>query len=206
MTVISPEIVLKQLKSEVSERVQHSLQAIYQICIEQQQRGLNEFSYATIARLGQGRGVPAAQSIRNKTGKAYRTLISSFAKPPQNSPKSNKPSYGKSYAWIDELKDPVVKLQARILYSQKIAAERAVNEIAPINQVIEIFDGSSSDILTKRLTGLEREALEYLLSDEFRRRNKLEVGQHGSIVYGNDNEPFLPVATIDAIKKALQYL
>ncbi|MCL1092052.1 gamma-mobile-trio protein GmtX [Shewanella baltica] len=206
MTVISPEVVLKQLKSEVSERVQHSLQAIYQICIEQQQRGLNEFSYATIARLGQGRGVPAAQSIRNKTGKAYRTLISSFAKPPPNSPKINKPSYGKSYAWIDELKDPVVKLQARILYSQKIAAERTVNEIAPINQVIEIFDGSSSDILTKRLTGLEREALEYLLSDEFRRRNKLEVGQHGSIVYGNDNEPFLPVATIDAIKKALQYL
>lgn len=92
------------------------------------------------------------------------------------------------------------------MYSQKIAAERTVNEIAPINQVIEIFDGSSSDILTKRLTGLEREALEYLLSDEFRRRNKLEVGQHGSIVYGNDNEPFLPVATIDAIKKALQYL
>lgn len=83
MTVISPEVVLKQLKSEVSERVQHSLQAIYQICIEQQQRGLNEFSYATIARLGQGRGVPAAQSIRNKTGKAYRTLISSFAKPPK---------------------------------------------------------------------------------------------------------------------------
>lgn len=92
------------------------------------------------------------------------------------------------------------------MYSQKIAAERAVNEIAPINQVIEIFDGRSSDLLTKRLTGLEREALEYLLSDEFRRRNQLEVGQHGSIVSGNNNEPFLPVATIDAIKKALQYL
>ena len=169
-------------------------------------RGLNEFSYATIARLGKGRGVPAAQSIRNKTGETYRTLISSFAKQSSNTPKSNKLSYGKSYAWIDELKDPVVKLQARILYSQKIAAERAVNEIAPINQVIEIFDGRSSDLLTKRLTGLEREALEYLLSDEFRRRNQLEVGQHGSIVSGNNNEPFLPVATIDAIKKALQYL
>lgn len=38
MTEISPETVLKQLKAQVSERVQHSLQAIYQICIEQQQR------------------------------------------------------------------------------------------------------------------------------------------------------------------------
>ncbi|QYJ71314.1 hypothetical protein K0H59_20270 [Shewanella sp. FJAT-51649] len=206
MPETSPDIVLEQLKSQVSERVRQSLQAIYQICTEQQQRGLNEFSYATIARLGKGRGVPAAQSIRNKTGEVYRTLISSFAKQSSNTPKSNKLSYGKSYAWIDELKDPVVKLQARILYSQKIVAERAVAEIAPINQVIEIFDGRSSDILTKRLTSLEREALEYLLSDEFRRRNQLEVGQHGSIVSGNDNEPFLPVATIDAIKKALQYL
>ncbi|WP_081337725.1 gamma-mobile-trio protein GmtX [Vibrio mimicus] len=206
MTEISPDIILTQLKSQVSERVQLSLQSIYQICVEQQQRGLNDFSYATIARLGKGRGVPAAQSIRNKTGEVYRTLISSFANQSVNSKTSKNTSYSKGYAWIDEIKDPVIKLQVGILYSQKITAERAVNEIAPINQVIEIFDGNSSDFLAKRLTTLEREALDYLLSSEFRRKNELELGKHGSIVSRNNDEPFLPVATIDAIEKALRYL
>ena len=206
MTEASPDIVLEQLKSQVSERVQHSLQAIYEVCNEQKQRGLNEFSYATIARLGKGRGVPAAQSIRNKTGEAYRTLISSFANQSPKPSNTKKPSYGKSYAWIHELKDPVVKLQARILYSQKVAAEKLVNEIAPIDRVIEVFDGKSSDTLSKRLTSLERDALEYLLSNEFKRRHQLVIGPNGSILSADSNESFLPVATIDAIKKALQFL
>ncbi|MGP9799436.1 gamma-mobile-trio protein GmtX [Rheinheimera sp. NSM] len=206
MNEASPDIVLEQLKSQVSERVHHTLQAIYEVCNEQKQRGLDEFSYTTIARLGKGRGVPAAQSIRNKTGEAYRTLISSFANQSPKPSNINKPSYGKNYAWIDELKDPVVKLQARILYSQKVAAERLVNEIAPIDRVIEIFDGKSSDTLSKRLTSLERDALEYLLSNEFKRRHQLVIGPNGSILSADSNESFLPVATIDAIKKALQFL
>ena len=156
--------------------------------------------------VGKGRGVPAAQSIRNKTGEAYRTLISSFANQSPKPSNTKKPSYGKSYAWIDELKDPVVKLQARILYSQKVAAEKLVNEIAPIDRVIEVFDGKSSDTLSKRLTSLERDALEYLLSNEFKRRHQLVIGPNGSILSADSNESFLPVATIDAIKKALQFL
>ncbi|MCG9740387.1 hypothetical protein L1D32_19755 [Shewanella insulae] len=202
MSEFSPQIVLEQLKKTVSSRIQSSLDAIYQICIEQQKRGLSEFSYSTIARLGKGRGVPAAQSIRNKTGEPYRTLIASFVKA---SGKSEKPkattSKSKRYAWIDELKDPVVKLQANILYSQKIAAEKLVKEIAPIDQVIEIFDGDSSASSTSKLTNLERDALEYLISSEFLRRQRLELGPNGSILTVDEQETFFPVATLDAIKK-----
>ncbi len=68
MSEITPEEVLSQLKKKASSRVQSSLEAVFTICKEQQERGLNDFSYSTIARLGKGRGVPAAQSIRNKTG------------------------------------------------------------------------------------------------------------------------------------------
>ncbi|MFV7785486.1 gamma-mobile-trio protein GmtX [Shewanella marisflavi] len=207
MSEISPQIVLEQLKKTVSSRIQSSLDAIYQICIEQQERGLSEFSYSTIARLGKGRGVPAAQSIRNKTGEPYRTLIASFV---NTSGKSEKPkattSKSKRYAWIDELKDPVVKLQANILYSQKIAAEKLVKEIVPIDQVIEIFDGDSSASTTAKLTNLERDALEHLISSEFLRRQRLEIGPNGSILTVDEQETFFPVATLDAIKKALQYL
>ncbi|MCU7999807.1 gamma-mobile-trio protein GmtX [Shewanella oncorhynchi] len=207
MLEISPQIVLEQLKKQVSNKIQASLEAIYLICEEQQQRGLNEFSYATIARLGKGRGVPAAQSIRNKTGEPYRSLIASFA---NLTPKSNKPvaktNKGQSYAWIDELKDPIVRLQANILYSQKLTAERLVNEIVPINQVIEVFDGAATASVQAKLTDLEREAFEYLISTEFMRRQQLEFGPNGSILSFNSKDSVFPVATIDAIKKALQYL
>lgn len=38
----------------------------------------NDFSIATIARLGYKRGVPKNQSLRNKTGENYRALRRSF--------------------------------------------------------------------------------------------------------------------------------
>lgn len=207
-TDLSPERVLKQLKSNASSRTQSSLDAVFTVCKEQQERGLSDFSYSTIARLGKGRGVPAAQSIRNKTGEPYRTLIASFisADPRPSTTQSKTPLKGKSYSWIDELEDPVVRLQANILYSQKKEAEKLLQEVVPINQVIEVFDGVSSNSSSYKLTELERSALEYILSPEFLRRNQLELGENGSIVLSDKKKSFLPVATIDAIKKALQYI
>lgn len=207
MSEITPEQVLNQLKKKASFRVQCSLDAVFIICKEQQDRGLNDFSYSTIARLGKGRGVPAAQSIRNKTGESYRTLIDSFNSSTKDQPRpAQNTSKGKMYAWIDELDDPLVKLQANILYAQKKEAERLLNEVLPINQVIEVFDNVDVSVASIKLTGLERSALEYLISSEFFRRHQLELGKNGSIVSSDTQKSFFPVATIDAIKKALQNL
>ncbi|USD41238.1 hypothetical protein J4N42_00460 [Vibrio sp. SCSIO 43135] len=207
MSEITPEQVLSQLKKKASSRVQNSLEAVFTICKEQQERGLNDFSYSTIARLGKGRGVPAAQSIRNKTGESYRTLIASFNSSIKDQPRSARStSKGKMHAWIDELEDPVVKLQANILYAQKKEAERLLNEVVPINQVIEVFDNVDVSVASIKLTELERSALEYLISSEFLRRHQLELGKNGSIVSSDTQKSFFPVATLDAIKKALQNL
>ncbi|MGR5234464.1 gamma-mobile-trio protein GmtX [Vibrio rotiferianus] len=207
MSEITPEQVLNQLKKKASSRVQNSLEAVFTICKEQQERGLNDFSYSTIARLGKGRGVPAAQSIRNKTGESYRTLIASFNSSAKDQPRSARStSKGKMHAWIDELDDPVVKLQANILYAQKKEAERLLNEVVPINQVIEVFDNVDVSFASIKLTELERSALEYLISSEFLRRHQLELGKNGSIVSTDTQKSFFPVATLDAIKKALQNL
>ncbi|HGO5301510.1 TPA: gamma-mobile-trio protein GmtX [Vibrio harveyi] len=207
MSDITPEQVLSQLKKKASSRVQNSLEAVFTICKEQQERGLNDFSYSTIARLGKGRGVPAAQSIRNKTGESYRTLIASFNSSAKDQPRSARStSKGKMHAWIDELDDPVVKLQANILYAQKKEAERLLNEVVPINQVIEVFDNVDVSVASIKLTELERSALEYLISSEFLRRHQLELGKNGSIVSSDTQKSFFPVATMDAIKKALQNL
>jgi hypothetical protein len=207
MSEITPEQVLNQLKKKASSRVQNSLEAVFTICKEQQERGLNDFSYSTIARLGKGRGVPAAQSIRNKTGESYRTLIASFNSSAKDQPRpARSTSKGKMHAWIDELDDPVVKLQANILYAQKKEAERLLNEVVPINQVIEVFDNVDVSVASIKLTELERSALEYLISSEFLRRHQLELGKNGSIVSSDTQKSFFPVATLDAIKKALQNL
>ncbi|HIF9084648.1 gamma-mobile-trio protein GmtX [Photobacterium damselae] len=207
MSDITPEQVLSQLKKKASSRVQNSLDAVFTICKEQQKRGLNDFSYSTIARLGEGRGVPRAQSIRNKSGESYRTLIASFNSSTKDQPRlARHTSKGKMYAWIDELEDPVVKLQANILYAQKKEAERLLNEVVPINQVIEVFDNVDVSVASIKLTELERSALEYLISTEFLRRHQLELGKNGSIVSSDTQKSFFHVATIDAIKKALQNL
>lgn len=207
MSDITPEQVLSQLKKKASSRVQNTLDALFTVCKEQQERGLSDFSYSTIARLGKGRGVPAAQSIRNKTGESYRTLIASFNSSTKDQPKpARNTSKGKMHAWIDELEDPVVKLQANILYAQKKEAERLLNEVVPINQVIEVFDNVDVSVVSIKLTELERSALEYLISSEFLRRHQLELGKNGSIVSSDTQKSFFPVATLDAIKKALQNL
>lgn len=207
MNHTSPDRVLEQLKKQVTPKMQRSLEAIFTICVEQQERGLRDFSYSTIARLGKDRSVPAAQSIRNKTGDHYRTLISSFININPKPEKSlNNAQKGITYSWIDELKDPVVRLQANILYSQKKEAEQLLREVVPINNLIEVFDSDSTHTSSVKLTELERRAFEYILSKEFLRRHQLELGKNGTVLTTDNKETLLPVATLDAIKKALHSL
>lgn len=207
MTAVSPEQVLEQLCAKASERTSLSLKAVYQVCKEQQERGLNDFSFSTIARLGKGRGVPAAQSIRNKTGEHFKTLIAAFTAVANSTNKqAPKNVSSKTLAWIDAITDPVLKLQVNILYAQKKEAERLVQAVVPIDQHIEIHDHVGTKSTNARLTDLEREALEYLLSDEFRRIERLEHGPNGSIVRIETQKTFFPVATVDALNKALLYL
>ena len=69
---MKPAELLEKLKETASPKGSKTLDAIYEICIEQEQRGLGDFSVATIARLGHKRGIPKAQSLRNKSGESYR--------------------------------------------------------------------------------------------------------------------------------------
>ena len=76
---MTPNDMLEKLKQDATPRTVATLEAIFEICIEQQERGINDFSIATIAKLGYKRGAPREQSPRNKTGECYRALIKSFA-------------------------------------------------------------------------------------------------------------------------------
>lgn len=207
MTNITPEQVLEQLCSKASSRRIESLKAVYQVCKEQSERGLTDFSISTIARLGKDRGVPAAQSIRNNTGEHFRTLIDAFDSLPNAASRATQSKTGnKTLAWIDAITDPVLKLQVNILYAEKKEAERLLQAVVPIDQYIEIRDHVGTISVNARLTDLEREALEYLISDEFMRVERLEQGPRGSIMRAESQKTFFQVATLDALNKALLYL
>ncbi|ENV66252.1 Uncharacterised protein [Acinetobacter junii] len=88
---MTPEDLLKELKKDSSLKVQQSLDNIYEVCAEQQERGIHDFSISTISKLGFNRGVPKAQSIRNKSGNKYKALIQCFTDIASQKPKLKKP-------------------------------------------------------------------------------------------------------------------
>lgn len=202
------EELLQTLQEDSSSKVQETLNALFTICMEQKERGINDYSYTTIARLGTGRGVPKAQSIRNKTGEKYRALIQAFADDAASLP-STKNIAKKELDWIEEIQNPKHKLLAKIMASELKEAKKIVDEMIPPNQRIEVFDykNVSSEQKGKgyHLTDQEARALTYLLSDEFLRKWDFKTTQYGEVLDAKGNIIF-KAATIDAIRKALSFL
>lgn len=174
------------------------------ICMEQKQRGLQDFSIATIARLGNKRGVPKAQSLRNKTGESYRALLRSFED--DTSGAKPHPKTRSKDDWIDEIASPKHKLLARVQASELDAADKLLRDLVPPGTRIEVRDHQNE---TKEdggsLNEQERRALEYLISDQFLAKWQFTVSEYGEVLDINSNV-ILKAATVDAVKTALTYL
>lgn len=198
--------LLETLKADSSSKIQESLEAIYEVCLEQKERGLTDFSIATIARLGHKRGVPKAQSIRNKTGGKYRALIQSFADSVQPVKTLQKASKSQE-DWISEIDNPKHQILVRILASELKEAKHIINEMIPPKQRIEIFDHKSEIPSTPsfKLTELEIRALKHLLSSEFQKEWHLSDTGYGGLI-NEQNKMVFKAGTLDAIRKALEYL
>lgn len=202
---MQPEELLELLKKDSSSKIQQSLDAIFEVCKEQQERGINDFSVSTISRLGFKRGVPKAQSIRNKTGEKYRALIQVFSD--NTTQTKNKYVANKSDEdWISEIQNPKHLLLVRMLVSELKEAKQMLAEIIPPKQRIDIYDHKSSapDEYMK-LTEQEERAFKYLLSNEFQMKWNLKPTVYGELI-DEENKPVFKVATLDAIRKALEYL
>lgn len=196
--------LLEILMQDATPKAKETLEAIYQICLEQQERGINDFSVATIAKLGHNRGIPKAQSIRNKSGEKYRALISSFAE--GNLKKQPLVTAKSDDEWINEIANPKHKLLARVLSSELRAAKKQLEEIIPPKLRIDVYDhNSKSPAENKKLSEQERRALEYIISPAFQKKWELQANEYGELVDVN-NKPVLKVATVDAIKKTLEHL
>jgi hypothetical protein len=201
---MKPDELLEKLKETATPRAGKTLDAIYEICCEQEQRGLDDFSVATIARLGHKRGVPKAQSLRNKTGEPYRALLRCFEEQ-HRSDESEIRDKGED-DWIEEIQNPKHRLLARIQASELAAANKKLRNFVPPGTRIEVRDHQNQAFDEERaLNNLERRALEHLVSDEFLGKWDFSISEYGEIV-DNTGTVVLRAATVDAVKKALTYL
>lgn len=202
---MNPEELLKKLKHGSSLKIQQSLDAIYEVCIEQQERGIQDFSVSTIANLGFNRGVPKAQSIRNKTGEKYRALIQCFADALSQTAKLVKPSQTDN-AWIEEIQNPKHHLLVRIMASELKEAQQMIREIMPPKQRIDIYDHKNMiPDESFKLSDQEVRALQYLLSVDFQKKWNLKSTHFGELV-DESNKAVFKVSTLNALRKALEYL
>jgi len=194
--------IYQKLSRSTSERKKRSLKAIYEVCSTRVKASNFNFKYAEIAREGRSIGVPAAQSISNATGLDYRELIDAFST--RYSDQSNELKKS-SRNWIQSIEDPALRLRVLMLQRDKRELETIVKEFIPPDQVIEVRDVQSEGVVSVKLNNLEREALEYLMSDEFLKKWEFEVKNNGRVLDRQGNCVF-PIATIDALSKALKYL
>lgn len=202
---MTPEDLLKELKKDSSLKVQQSLNNIYEICMEQQERGIHDFSISTIAKLGFNRGVPKAQSIRNNSGEKYKGLIQCFADITSQKPKLKKPSQSEN-EWIEEIQNPKHQLLVRIMASELKEARQMIREIIPPKQRIDIYDHKNMiPDQSFKLSDQEVRALQYLLSTDFQKKWNLKPTPFGELV-DDSKKPVFKISTLDALRKALEYL
>lgn len=201
---MNAEDFLKNLKQSSSPKVSKTLDAIYQICLEQEKRKIYDFSAATIARLGYNRGVPKAQSINNKTGQVYRELLSFFSS--QYTEKKSVIYPKGDDDWIEEINSPKLKLLVRMQAAELAAAKKKLAEFIPPSARIAVSDYQNV-ILDEdaKFTNLERRALEYIVSDDFLNKWGFSISEYGEIVDASGTV-VLRAATSDAVRKALNFL
>lgn len=180
------EELLTTLKKSATSRTQKTLDAIYEVCQEQLKRDSTNFSYAEIARLGKGRGVPSAQSLRNAGAESYRILIDAFSKA---SPKSKRVKH-RSCSWIEDIDNPRIKILVKALEAENKGLRKKVAEIFPPNTEINVYDYPTNPI--EPLSTAEREALEELISPIHLEEKGWKIGEYNWIVDENEKRVFHP--------------
>ena len=182
-----------------------SLEAVYATCKEIANSGATNFSYAAIARLGAGRGVPKAQSISNKTGENYQALIKCFADAVGTRKRPSKPAA--SDVWADNISDAKLRILVHRTLAELTEAKRTIKELIPPGTHIRVDDRRQTSAAPPdfKLTDIERNAITHLMSDSFLKQWKLVRGERGDLLDENSRAVFMP-GTLQALEKLLKYL
>lgn len=187
------EVFNKLCAEATNDRIKSSLIAIHAICQEQHERGSKDFSIAMISRLGDSRGVPKAQSIRNKTGERYRTLINAWQET-HSEPKVVKTS--SSLSWVERIEDPTIRYLVYDLVStnKNLTSElQLCKSVTKLNIDMRVNSNSVETFKLPKSQSLiesEVEALKCAIDNEFLERMGWEKTLRGAIVDHNGQGVF----------------
>lgn len=203
------EDLLNALCANADPRKVRSLRLIHAICVEQCERGSDDYSIATIGRLSAEHGGPAAGAIRNKTGEAYRALIKVFADSVVDKPRKGSDAASAQVDMILEgVTDPVLRTRLDLLLAelkatraQLIAARHLANRTATLD-----LTQPSSDLIPPPpgpdLTPLEVRALENAISQETMDHWRWHTDESGRITTDTGRTVFA-AGFVTAIRKTL---
>ena len=198
------EAILGQLKTSRSRK---SLEVLYAVCKEHHEAGAVDFRIATIAKLGAGRGVPSAQTIRNKTGEPYRAVIEAWQVLGDQKKKELKGRItpNRKYDWVDELENPahrylVLDLIARVRHLK--AENKGFASIKKLEIDCRSDPGAAAESQLPNFLSHELDALKEAISEEFLNRQGWVRGERGSIKDQNGKVIFRN-GFVDVIEKVL---
>ncbi|WP_370258779.1 gamma-mobile-trio protein GmtX [Marinobacter nauticus] len=198
------EAILGQLKSSRSRR---SLEALYGVCKEHYEAGAVDFRIATIAKSGASRGVPSAQTIRNKTGEPYRAVIEAWQKLGRQKKKAIKARTAPSgeYDWVDEVNNKTHRFLILDLIS-KVRKLRSENKrFASIKKLEIDYRAGAEEESESRLPSLlshEIDALKDAISEDSLKVRGWTKTERGSIKDQN-GKVLLRNGFVDGIEKML---
>ena len=190
-----------------NNRTKKSLEAIHEVCKEQHGAGASDFRIATIAKLGTKRGVPSAQTIRNKTGEHYRALIEAWQAVGEKTEKENKKNAVPSakYDWVNRVEDPTLRYLVLDLVAQVRHLSAENKALASVKKLeIDYRSGPIEENKEKLPVFLNHEvdALKAAIDENFLKRQGWVRGERGCIKDATGNVIFKN-GWIDVIEKIL---
>lgn len=198
----SPEDVYQNLLEEASTRMKPKLELINDICKEQIERGSTDFKIATIARISEAKNGIKAQTIRNKTGKAYQDLINAYANAHQST--VSKPKLKSEHDWVDEIKDPRIRWLVLDLITKNKELNSQLIKFKRVTE-LEIDMRKQSDALSGGidLKGSDIDALNHAIEPKTLSDLGCYMDEKGYVINEATGRKAYKPAYISAIQKVL---
>lgn len=204
--------VISSVKANASVSVSKKLDLLVEVCVSQLNCGSNDFSVAMIGKLFKAQGGLTAQSIRNKTGERYSTIINAFAK--YHGTQAIYLDQGTSQKefpeWIDQITDSNSRWLAKDLFNSNKRLNRMYQVRGEFNKqhALSVDMRTTSNAIEPEiespLKDYEMEAIESFFSAENLQQFGLSANKHGCLIDDSGRAVTKPGFT-DIINKLCGY-
>ena len=209
MNKVDPIEVLQSLKESTGKRTSKSLDILSSVLEKQSEKEIKDFSIVTIGKLSEQAGGPSTQTIRNKTGLHYQTLISAWAD--WNNKTMKKPVKKQLHTAesgdmeiLKNITEPVLRALVGTILAERNKYRSQLNTLKQhANVTIDTRDHTGNQMPIV-LNEMEMSALRESVSDAFFTQMNWLVTQAGQ-VKSNEGIEIYKHGYVNAIKKVIEH-